>query len=111
VTAATARAKKAAPAAKPTRPARRSPSREARRAEDVLGGLRVRVTHPDKPYWPDDGYTKLDLLRYYVETFDLFQPYVKDRLLSFRRCPEGCSGTASSRRRSPRACRPTLRRN
>jgi bifunctional non-homologous end joining protein LigD len=98
VTAATARAKKTA---RPARPARRSGSSPARSAEEVLGGLRVRVTHPDKPYWPDDGYTKLDLLRFYVETFDLYQPYVKDRLLSFRRCPEGMLGHCFFQKEKP----------
>jgi len=73
----------------------------ARSPEDVLAGLRVRVTHPEKPYWPDDGYTKLDLLRFYVEAFDLYQPYVADRMLSFRRCPEGMLGHCFFQKEKP----------
>jgi len=59
----------------------------------VDAGIRgVRVSHPDKPYWPEEGYTKLDLLRFYVEAFDRLRPYVADRLLSLERCPDGMRG-------------------
>ena len=103
---ATPSARKTAKTAKATKAAKsgarsRATASVASRAEEVLRGLRVRITHPDKPYWPDDGYTKLDLLRFYVEAFDLFQPYVKDRLLSFRRCPEGMLGKCFFQKEKP----------
>jgi bifunctional non-homologous end joining protein LigD len=86
-------------ASRVSRPARAAPA--PARAEQVLGGLKLRITHPDKPYWPDDGYTKLDLLRFYVEAFDLYRPYVKDRLLSFRRCPDGMLGHCFFQKEKP----------
>ena len=46
-------------------------------------------THLDKLYWPDEGMTKGDLIRYY-ETIALFiLPYLKNRPLSLRRNPNG----------------------
>jgi bifunctional non-homologous end joining protein LigD len=61
----------------------------------------VRVTHPDKLYWPDDGYAKLDLLRFYYEAFDRIRPYVKDRLLSLQRCPNGMRGKCFFQKEKP----------
>ena len=46
-------------------------------------------TNLDKLYWPDEGMTKGDLVRYY-ETIALFiLPYLKNRPLSLRRNPNG----------------------
>ncbi len=79
---------KAAPRSRPKAPRRPAPA-----ALDTDAGIRgVRVSHPDKPYWPEEGYTKLDLLRFYVEAFDRLRPYVADRLLSLERCPDGMRG-------------------
>ena len=54
--------------------------------------LPVTISHPDKVFWPDEGYTKLDLVEYYRSIFPLLAPYVKDRMLSLERCPDGMLG-------------------
>lgn len=75
--------------------ARRPPvSREA-----ALAGLTV--SHPDKVYWPDEGYTKLDLIRYYDRVFAKLEPWVRDRLLSLKRCPNGLSGKCFFQKEKP----------
>lgn len=61
----------------------------------------VRISHPDKLYWPDEGYTKLDLLRFYLEVFDRLRPYVRDRLLSLQRCPDGMKGPCFFQKEKP----------
>jgi DNA primase len=30
----------------------------------------LQISNPDKVFWPDEGYTKLDLIRFYVEVFE-----------------------------------------
>jgi len=40
--------------------------RERRGCTLRLGGREVRMTNLGKVYWPDAGYTKGDLLRYYT---------------------------------------------
>jgi len=55
------------------------------------------VTNPDKVFWPDDGYTKLDLVRYYDFIFPKLRPYVKDRS---RRPSRGRRSARRSTRRS-----------
>jgi bifunctional non-homologous end joining protein LigD len=60
------------------------------------------ITHPDKVFWPDEGYTKLDLARYYEAVFAKLQPYVDDRLLSLERCPEGMLGDCFYQKAAPK---------
>jgi bifunctional non-homologous end joining protein LigD len=43
-------------------------------------------------YWPDEGYTKGDLIRYYAQVADFMVPYLKDRPLSLLRHPNGIHG-------------------
>ncbi len=48
-----------------------------------------KLTNLDKIYYPDDGYTKGDLLHYYDTVAPLLLPYLKDRPLSLKRYPNG----------------------
>jgi bifunctional non-homologous end joining protein LigD len=52
----------------------------------------VPLTHLERPYWPGEGYTKGDLVRYYYEVADLILPYLKDRPLIMKRYPSGTAG-------------------
>ena len=44
---------------------------------------------PSKIYYPEDGYTKGDLLAYYDAVAPLMLPHLKDRPLSLKRYPNG----------------------
>jgi bifunctional non-homologous end joining protein LigD len=52
----------------------------------------VHLTNLGKPYWPDEGYTKADLLKYYYEISPYILPYLKDRPLIMKRYPDGIEG-------------------
>ncbi|SOC82799.1 bifunctional non-homologous end joining protein LigD [Ensifer adhaerens] len=52
----------------------------------------VKLTHPDRLYWPDDGVTKQGLVDYYAEAWRLMAPFVVDRPLALVRCPDGIQG-------------------
>lgn len=54
--------------------------------------LSVTISNPDKIFWPAEGYTKLDLANYYAAIFPKLKPYVKDRMLTLERCPDGIKG-------------------
>jgi len=58
---------------------------------DALAALpaRLGITHPERVYWPGEGWTKLDLLRHYALAWPRLEPYLRDRLLSLERCPDG----------------------
>ncbi len=48
----------------------------------------------DKLYWPQEGYTKGDLLKYYHEASHLILPYLKDRPETLHRYPNGIEKSA-----------------
>jgi bifunctional non-homologous end joining protein LigD len=67
------------------------------RAETVtieLDGKRVRLSHLNKVYFPESGYTKRELLAYYYRMADFILPFLRDRLLVLRRYPDGIKGQA-----------------
>jgi bifunctional non-homologous end joining protein LigD len=68
--------------------------------------LPIPVSNPDKVFWPDEGYTKLDLVRFYAFIFPKLQPYVKDRLLSLKRCPNGLLGKCFFQKEKPNGMPP-----
>jgi bifunctional non-homologous end joining protein LigD len=55
-------------------------------------GHRVRLSNLDKVFWPDEGYTKGDLLAYYYNVSDLIVPYLAGRPLTLKRMPNGIAG-------------------
>lgn len=54
-----------------------------------VGKREVELTHLDKVYWPQDGYTKRDLIDYYFNVAPYILPHLKDRPLSLVRFPDG----------------------
>jgi bifunctional non-homologous end joining protein LigD len=52
----------------------------------------VPISHPDKVWWPDDALTKLDVVQYYDDAASLMLPWMKERLLTAERCPDGIRG-------------------
>jgi bifunctional non-homologous end joining protein LigD len=68
--------------------------------------LPTRVSNPDKVFWPDEGYTKLDLVRFYAFVFPKLKPWVRDRLLSLKRCPNGLAGKCFFQKEKPETMPP-----
>lgn len=52
----------------------------------------VTLSNPDKPLWPDIGFTKRDLLDYYASIWERMAPFVVERPLSLLRAPDGVGG-------------------
>jgi bifunctional non-homologous end joining protein LigD len=70
------------------------------------------ISNPDKVFWPEEGYTKRDLAEYYNEVFPRLAPYVKERLLTLERCPDGMRGQCFYQKEKPKgmpADTPTVR--
>ena len=60
------------------------------------------ISHPDKVFWPDEGYTKLDLAQFYESVFPKLRPYVNDHLLTLERCPDGMRGECFYQKQKPK---------
>jgi len=65
------------------------PSSSPPQGTQEIGGHVVPVTNLSKIYWPEDGYTKGDLIGYYREIADIIVPYLRDRPESLHRHPNG----------------------
>lgn len=52
----------------------------------------VRLTHPDRIYWPDAGVTKQQLAEYYDMVWEHIAPHIVGRPLALLRCPDGIAG-------------------
>jgi bifunctional non-homologous end joining protein LigD len=63
--------------------------------------LPITVSNPDKVFWPEEGYTKLDLIRFYDDVFPWLRPFLRDRLLSLERCPDGMRGSCFYQKEKP----------
>jgi bifunctional non-homologous end joining protein LigD len=63
---------------------------EVKRSEELkVGKYTVAITNRHKIYWPDEGYTKGDVIDYYDKIADYILPHLKGRPLSLRRNPNG----------------------
>lgn len=63
---------------------------EVKRNEEIkVGKDKVAVTNRHKIFWPDEGYTKGDVIDYYDKMADYILPHLKDRPLSLKRNPNG----------------------
>lgn len=54
-----------------------------------IEGYDLKITHPNKVYWPNQGYTKLDLLQYYKDIAPVLLPYLKNRPVTLHFFPKG----------------------
>jgi bifunctional non-homologous end joining protein LigD len=52
----------------------------------------VTISHPDKVWWPDEGITKLDVVRFYAEVAPRLVRWTRERPLVAERCPDGMRG-------------------
>ena len=78
----------------------------AKRGPTASGQLPIVVSNPDKVFWPEEGYTKLDLVEFYNAIFPKLSPYVKDRILTLERCPDGLHGECFFQKQLPKGMPP-----
>jgi bifunctional non-homologous end joining protein LigD len=62
---------------------------------------RVTISNPRKVFWPDEGYTKSDLIAYYEAVSPWLLPYLKDRPLVLTRYPDGIAGKSFYQKDAP----------
>jgi bifunctional non-homologous end joining protein LigD len=53
---------------------------------------KAKLTNLDKVYWPKEGYTKGDMIKYYKDVMACLLPYLKGRPMVLRRHPNGIEG-------------------
>src|SRR5689334_7584378 len=69
--------------------------------ELVVDGRDLKLTNLLKPFWPELGITKGDLLRYYVEVAPYLLPHLLSRAMVMKRYPNGAHGEFFFQKRAP----------
>jgi bifunctional non-homologous end joining protein LigD len=71
-------------------------------ADIRFGDRTVRLTNLQKPFWPDLGLTKGDLLHYYYSVSQVLLPHLVDRAMVMKRYPNGAAGEFFFMKRAPK---------
>ena len=71
-----------------------------------VGGHTVRISNPDRVYFPARGETKLDLARYYLAVGDGIVRALRDRPCMLHRFPAGVGGEKVHQKRLPHGAPP-----
>jgi len=87
--------------------------REDKTAEDVRreraplpstvekGRRKLRLSNLDKPFWPEEGITKGDLIAYYRDVAEVLVPHLRDRPFTMKRYPDGWQGGHFFQKQAP----------
>jgi bifunctional non-homologous end joining protein LigD len=67
----------------------------------LVAGKEVQLTNLGKVFWPELGYTKRDLLQYYVDVSAALLPHLHDRAMVMKRYPGGIHGKWFFMKRTP----------
>ena len=73
-----------------------------------LDGVTLALTHPDRPLFPD-GFTKGELISYYVEVADVLLPHLAGRPITRVRFPQGTAGDSFYEKNLPAGAPPWVR--
>jgi bifunctional non-homologous end joining protein LigD len=80
--------------------------RVARISPEIAG---VRLTHPNRVIYPDQGITKLELARFYESIADRILPHIVRRPLALVRCPKGQAEPCFYQKRANETLPPEIR--
>ena len=58
----------------------------------TVGRREISLSNLDKPFWADEGLTKGDLIHYFEAIAPVMVRYLRDRLLTIERYPDGIDG-------------------
>jgi bifunctional non-homologous end joining protein LigD len=65
---------------------------EALEAEITRGKRVLKLSNLDKPFWPEEGITKGDLIAYYRDVASAIVPHLRERPFTMKRYPDGWRG-------------------
>ena len=61
----------------------------SKKAELIVEGRTLAVSNLDKVLYPKDGFTKGELINYYIQIAPVLLPHLKNRPLTMKRYPDG----------------------
>ena len=73
------------------------------------GRREVTLSNLEKPFWPDEGITKGDLIGYYRDVASVLVPHLRGRPFTMKRYPDGWQGKHFFQKDTPKHAPPWLR--
>ena len=71
-------------------------------ASEIRRGRKtLRLTNLDKPFWPEEGITKGELLAYYRDVAEVLVPHLRKRPFTMKRYPDGWQGKSFFQKQAP----------
>ncbi|MCZ7589302.1 MAG: DNA ligase D [Gaiella sp.] len=71
-------------------------------ATELRQGRRtLRLSNLDKPFWPEEGITKGELLAYYRDVAEVLVPHLRKRPFTMKRYPDGFQGKSFFQKQAP----------
>jgi bifunctional non-homologous end joining protein LigD len=70
-------------------------------AELEIEDRKLHLTNLQKPFWPEIGITKRDLLQYYADVSKALLPHLVERAMVMKRYPNGAAGKFFFMKRTP----------
>lgn len=64
----------------------------ARESTLKIGGKNVRISNPDKIFYPASGFTKGAMIAYYLKISEVLLPHLKNHAVTLKRYPDGVEG-------------------
>lgn len=74
-----------------------------------IGGHELTLTNLDKVLYPSTGFTKGDVIAYYLAVAPVLLPHVRDRPLTLRRFPDGVEAESFYEKHKPKGTPPWVR--
>jgi bifunctional non-homologous end joining protein LigD len=97
----TARRAAKRPRSRPSRPGTTEIATNVAEAELSVEGGEIRLTNLRKIFWPGLGFTKRDLLQYYLDLSPWLLPHLRNRAMVMKRYPNGIAGGFFFMKRAP----------
>lgn len=67
----------------------------------MIGGREVAITNPDKYMWPKYKVRKIDFIKYLLDVSSYILPYIRNRLITTIRFPDGVCGKSFYQKNKP----------
>ena len=67
----------------------------------LAAGREVRISNPAKLFFPEPGFTKLDLVNYYLECEEAVVRHLRERPTTMKRWVDGVAGDFFFQKRVP----------
>ena len=64
----------------------------SKKAELIVDDRKLQVSNLDKVLYPKPGFTKAQVIDYYIRIAPALLPHLKDRPLTMKRYPDGVEG-------------------